>query len=96
MMYPPKTSHWAHFRQVVDLCSLLLVFSMLYRAYVTHRGSYEEEADSLPVLPMVAASFLLAALLHADMNSHLAKRGDVPDVLDVSRSTPVCCLATAV
>eukprot|EP00435_Cladocopium_sp_Y103_P026110 s1482_g6.t1 len=55
--------------QAVDLCSLLLVLSLLYRAYLSHRWSYEEEADSLPVLPMVAVCFLLAALLHADMNS---------------------------
>lgn len=55
--------------QAVDLCSLLLVLSLLYRAYLSHRWSYEEEADSLPVLPMVALCFLLAALLHADMNS---------------------------
>ncbi|CAJ1430864.1 unnamed protein product, partial [Effrenium voratum] len=55
--------------QVVDICSLVLVLSLVYRALVSHRWSYEEEADSLPVLPMVAACFLLAALLHADMNS---------------------------
>lgn len=55
--------------QAVDLCSLLLVLSLLYRAYLSHRWSYEEEADSLPVLPMIAVCFLLAALLHADMNS---------------------------
>jgi len=55
--------------QAVDLCSLFLVVSLLYRAYVSHRWSYEEDADCLPVLPMVALCFLLAALLHADMNS---------------------------
>ncbi|CAK9110224.1 ER lumen protein-retaining receptor 1-A (KDEL endoplasmic reticulum protein retention receptor 1-A) (KDEL receptor 1-A) [Durusdinium trenchii] len=55
--------------QAVDLCSLLLVLWLLYRAYVSYTWSYEEEADSLPVLPMVALSFVLAALLHADMNS---------------------------
>lgn len=55
--------------QAVDLCSLLLVLSLLYRAYLSHRWSYEEDADSLPVLPMIAVCFLLAALLHADMNS---------------------------
>eukprot|EP00438_Fugacium_kawagutii_P003705 Skav209331 [mRNA] locus=scaffold724:439682:459593:- [translate_table: standard] len=60
--------------QAVDICSLLLVLCLLYRAFGSHRWSYEEEADSLPVLPMVALCFLLAALLHADMNSHSLTR----------------------
>ncbi|CAE7782419.1 erd-2.2 [Symbiodinium necroappetens] len=55
--------------QAVEICSLCLVLFLLHRAFVSHRWSYEEEADSLPVLPMVIASLFLAALLHADMNS---------------------------
>lgn len=44
------------------------------------------------VLPMVAGSFLLAALLHADMNSYLALRAGLK-LLKIPRSTPLCCLA---
>lgn len=67
--YLPVDASGDFIYQAVDLCSLLLVLSLLYRAYLSHRWSYEEEADSLPVLPMIAVCFLLAALLHADMNS---------------------------
>mmetsp|Transcript_54038 Transcript_54038/g.101368 ORF Transcript_54038/g.101368 Transcript_54038/m.101368 type:complete len:279 (+) Transcript_54038:85-921(+) len=55
--------------QAVDICSLLLVLVLLHRAYVSHRWSYEEDADSFPVLPMILVSFVSAGLLHADMNS---------------------------
>ena len=42
-IYLSKTSQRMVFRQMVDLCSLLLVSSLLYRAYVSPRGSSEEE-----------------------------------------------------
>jgi hypothetical protein len=55
--------------QLVDMCSLLIVVWLLYHVLVTERRSYAEEADSLPVVPMVVTCFILAAVLHADMNS---------------------------
>jgi len=54
--------------QAFDACTLLLVLGLLYRVLTTHAVTYNPEADSLPCLPIIAASFLLAALLHADMN----------------------------
>jgi len=55
--------------QLVDFCSLMLVLWLLYRVLVAHRHSYEAEKDSLPILPMVLGSLVLAAFLHADMNN---------------------------
>jgi len=55
--------------QATDVCTLFLTLGLLHRVLVTERASYQEEEDSLPILPMVIASFALAALLHADMNS---------------------------
>lgn len=54
--------------QAVDVCSLLLVLWLLYTTLVTKKSSYQEEHDSLPVLPMAMGCFVLACILHADMN----------------------------
>lgn len=67
--YLPVDASGDYVYQAVDVISLLLVVFLLHRALVTHRHTYEEDADNLPMLPMVAGCFLLAALLHADMNS---------------------------
>jgi hypothetical protein len=55
--------------QAVDVCSLLVVLWLLYHILVEQRNSYDKESDTLPTLPMVVGAFILAAILHADMNS---------------------------
>lgn len=55
--------------QAVDVCSLVLVLWLLRRVLVEKRATYQEKEDSLPVAPMALAAFVLAALLHADMNA---------------------------
>merc|ERR1719240_468472 len=55
--------------QAVDVCSLLMVCWLLHRVLVVERRSYDADVDTLPVLPLVLGSFVLAVLLHADMNS---------------------------
>eukprot|EP00440_Ansanella_granifera_P041399 gb/GFBE01044892.1/.p1 GENE.gb/GFBE01044892.1/~~gb/GFBE01044892.1/.p1 ORF type:complete len:285 (+),score=76.26 gb/GFBE01044892.1/:1-855(+) len=67
--YLPVDASGDYVYQIVDICSLLLVLFLLHRALTTHRHTYEEDADSLPVVPVIAGCFLLAVLLHADMNS---------------------------
>jgi len=55
--------------QLVDVFSLAMVLWLLHQVVVVHRGSYQADADSLPVGHMLLGAFALAALLHADMNS---------------------------
>jgi len=55
--------------QAVDVCSLLLVFWMLYQVLVVRGHAYDQKEDSLPAWPFVLASLALAAVFHADMNS---------------------------
>lgn len=55
--------------QAVEVFTLLLVLFLLHRTLVSHRYGYQEDADSLPVIPIMAGCFLLAGLLHADMNA---------------------------
>ncbi|CAK0826797.1 unnamed protein product [Prorocentrum cordatum] len=54
--------------QLVDACSLAMVLWLLRQVAVVHRGSYQADADTLPVGHMLLGAFALAALLH-DMNS---------------------------
>lgn len=67
--YLPVDASGDFIYQAVEGASLGLVLWLLHRALVSHKHTYEADADSLPVLPMVAACFLLAAFLHADMNN---------------------------
>merc|ERR1719476_269138 len=54
--------------QAIDLCSLALVFGLLYQVLVRQRHTYQKTEDSFPIAPIACACFLLATLLHADMN----------------------------
>jgi hypothetical protein len=55
--------------QAVDVCSLLMVLGLLYHVLVQWRSTDEAGMDSLPVMPMVIGSLVVAAVFHADMNS---------------------------
>eukprot|EP00415_Alexandrium_ostenfeldii_P000368 UN0368 len=61
------TGDWIY--QAFDFASLAIVFWLLYHVFTTHRGTYQEAEDTLPASPFIVGSLVLAALLHADMNS---------------------------
>mmetsp|Transcript_12144 Transcript_12144/g.19205 ORF Transcript_12144/g.19205 Transcript_12144/m.19205 type:complete len:252 (+) Transcript_12144:90-845(+) len=67
--YLPVDASGDFIYQAVDVCSLLLVIWLLHHVLVTQKHTYNAEADSWPVLPIAIGCFLLAAILHADMNS---------------------------
>ncbi|CAE8683601.1 unnamed protein product, partial [Polarella glacialis] len=67
--YLPVDASGDFIYQAVDVCSLLLVIWLLHQVLVTQKHTYNAEADSWPVLPVAIGCFLLAAILHADMNS---------------------------
>lgn len=54
--------------QGLDVCSMCLVVGLLYMVMVKYKDSYQEEEDSLPMIPLVLVSFLIAVIFHADMN----------------------------
>ena len=47
----------------------MLLF-LLHSVVVTHRGTYQEHEDSFSVGPVVLLNFVLAAVLHADMDDN--------------------------
>eukprot|EP00929_Paragymnodinium_shiwhaense_P028749 TRINITY_DN165_c0_g2_i1.p1 TRINITY_DN165_c0_g2~~TRINITY_DN165_c0_g2_i1.p1 ORF type:complete len:292 (+),score=79.73 TRINITY_DN165_c0_g2_i1:154-1029(+) len=67
--YLPVDESGDWFYQAVDICALAVELWLLYQCLVVRRSSYQEEQDSLNVCPLVVLAFLLAALLHADMNA---------------------------
>lgn len=67
--YLPVDASGDHIFQAVDFCTLAICLGMLHRVLVVQRATYEEEDDTLPIVPMALACFILAGLLHADMNN---------------------------
>jgi ER lumen protein retaining receptor len=66
--YLPVDASGDHFYQAVDMCSLAVVLWLLHEVLTKKSSSYQYEYDTFLVWPFVAISFILAALLHADMN----------------------------
>jgi len=66
--YLPVDESGDWFYQAVDLCALAGAIWLLYQITVVHRGSFDVENDTFPILPLVVAAFVLAALFHANMN----------------------------
>jgi len=67
--YLPVDESGDWFFQGVDLCALATSLWLLHQVLVARRGTYQEAEDSFPMIPVVAACFVLAAVLHADMNA---------------------------
>jgi hypothetical protein len=67
--YLPVDATGDHVYQLVDICSLCIIVWLLYQVLVVKRHTYQEEEDSFSVLRMASASFVLATLLHANMNN---------------------------
>jgi len=55
--------------QAVDFVSLAMVMWLMHRVLVDNRATYQEADDNCAILPMIIAGFVLAAILHADMNA---------------------------
>lgn len=66
--YLPVDASGDFIYQSVDICSLILVLWLLRRVLVGQRVTYQETEDSLPIGPLMAGSFLLAAVLHSDLD----------------------------
>jgi len=65
--YVPTDSSGDGLYQCFDVLSLALVLGLLYRVMHSQDKTYELEADSMPIMPFVAVSLVLACLLHANI-----------------------------
>lgn len=66
--YLPVDDSGDWFYQVVDISAVLLELWTLHQVLVVRRDTYQAEADTFPVAPVILVAYVLAALLHADMN----------------------------
>jgi hypothetical protein len=54
--------------QSVDILSLVLVLGLLHQVLNVQRETYDSDNDTLPIAPFVVGAFLLACLLHANLD----------------------------
>lgn len=66
--YLPVDASGDYIFQAIDLASLAILSWLLYRIFFVCRRSYQEEEDCLPIIPMIAGAFVLAFILHGNMN----------------------------
>lgn len=67
--YLPVDASGDYIFQIIDVISLVIVGWLVHQVLVVKRHTYQAEEDSLPILPMTVGAFVLAALLHGNMNS---------------------------
>jgi len=67
--YLPVDASGDYIFQVIDICSLCVLGWLLHQVLVMRRHTYQAEEDSFKILPMVAGAFVLACILHGDMNA---------------------------
>jgi len=63
--YVPTDQTGEGLYQFFDVLALILVLGLLYRVLNAEDKTYELEADSLPIMPFVAGSIVLACLCHS-------------------------------
>merc|ERR1719263_540360 len=66
--YIPVDRSGQYFNQFMDMCTVALASHLLYCCHKTYSHSYQEEHDSLPVLPLVIPCVVLACLVHGNFN----------------------------
>jgi len=66
--YIPVDRSGHYFYQFMDMCTVALMGQLIYLCHKTYSNTYQEEEDSLPVLPLVIPCFILAYFVHGDFN----------------------------
>jgi len=66
--YIPVDASGDYMYQLLDVFSLLLVIHLLYCVHKTYSYSYQQEHDTLAIMPMVVPCVLLACCIHGDFN----------------------------
>lgn len=67
--YLPVDASGDYIFQFIDISSLVIIFWLLYNVLRVRRNTYEVDEDSLPIVPMIVGSLILAVLLHGNLNS---------------------------
>lgn len=66
--YIPMDSTGDFLYQLIDGVALLLVVKLLHAVHKTHGDSYQEEFDTLPLLPLVVPCVVVGCFVHGHFN----------------------------
>jgi len=66
--YLPNDQTGDYLYQIIDAVSLVMVLWLLHRVLCVQRTTYDAEDDVLPAAPFAIGCFVLALLLHGDLN----------------------------
>merc|ERR1719331_661763 len=66
--YIPVDKSGDYMYQCLDGASLLLALHLLFSMHKTHAYTYQEEYDTLPLFPIVAACVVLGLFIHGNFN----------------------------
>jgi len=66
--YLPQDASGDYMYQFFDACSLILVLQLLYCVHKKFSHTYHDEHDNLALRPIVAPCFILALLVHGNLN----------------------------
>jgi len=66
--YLPVDASGDHIYQLFDILSLAVIVWLLHEVLVVKRHTYQADADTLPIGPMLLGAFVLGMLLHGNMN----------------------------
>jgi len=66
--YLPVCDSGDWFFQTVDIVALTIELWLIYQILVVRQHSYQVDADTFPLAPVVFGAFVLAIIFHADMN----------------------------
>jgi len=61
------TGDWLY--QMLDASALLMALKLIHCVYKTHRHTYQEDCDSFSVIYTAITCFVLAVLIHPDLNA---------------------------
>merc|ERR1719389_1245853 len=61
-----ETGDWLY--QLLDVFALLMVLQILYCVFKSHRHTYQEECDAFSVQGITISCFILAVIVHPDLN----------------------------
>lgn len=62
-----ETGEWIY--QLTEVIALLLVTKIMYNVFLSRRATYQEEHEIFKARPIAIGCFVLAALVHPDLNS---------------------------
>lgn len=66
--YLPFDASGDYLYQLTDLFSLVVISWLLYQVFFAKKSTYDDHVDVFPVMPVVAAAFIIGTIFHADLN----------------------------